>query len=212
MNMYVTKERLIPILDKAFETKKPRTQTIECQVTLKNYDFKKDVRFDSNCHLPFPKRAAERILVIADNSLVDICVANNLQYVLTDDIKGNTKDKIKMKKKLCKKYHAFIGLQTYSRFFEMRIFAAKNKPVYTIKSAGELLAMYKDVQNIVKFKLRKSVNMHFCCGHTEMEKEQVAENISTALLYLVGLLKKGMQNIDTIFIKNTQGSSIKLYG
>ncbi|KAM0673880.1 60S ribosomal protein L10A [Gurleya vavrai] len=208
MNPNFTKEKLVPLFQQATL---PENKTIDCQITLKNYDFKKDVRFDSNVLLPHYNRKNPKILVLADKNLEQLCKDEKYEFVMLDDIQGAHAEKKKIKKKLAKKYNSFISIPAFNKAFEMRILACKNKPVYTIKSVNELKSVYDNVCRTVKFKLRKSVNLGFAVGSSEMSVEDLSENLSVAMNHLIGILKKGMQNIKSVYIKNNQGKAIKVF-
>ncbi|KAM0688272.1 60S ribosomal protein L10A [Conglomerata obtusa] len=209
MSSIFTKERLIPLIQQTITEK---LKTVDCQLTLKNYDFKKDVRFDSNILLPHHNRTISKVLILADKNIEEVCKANDLPYILLDDIQGTTAEKKKQKKKLARKYEAFVSIPAFNKAFEMRILACKNKPVYTVKNASEVKAMYEEVRRTVKFKLRKSVNFGFAIGNTKMGVEELSENMAVAINHFVGLLKKGMQNVQSVYVKSNQGKAIKVYG
>merc|ERR1712227_116385 len=74
-------------------------ETIELQITLKNYDPQKDKRFSGTVKLPNIPRPAQQICVIGD-------AAHNVPHMSADDLKKLNKDK-KLVKKLAKRYDAF---------------------------------------------------------------------------------------------------------
>lgn len=217
MNALIDKSRISSIIS---EITSEKPHTYEVQLTLKNYDFKKDIRFDSNCVLPFPKRTSEKILIIADKALETECIrleipkyspTESVSYVVFEDVSGATKDKKKLKKKLAQTHHALISIPTFNKAFEMRIIGSKGTPMFTIKTPAELGNMINELKRTVKFKLKKSPNVFFPVGHTQMDPEQVTENIVTGLTQLVGLLKKGMQNVQSVVLKSTRSKGVKLY-
>merc|ERR1712227_424197 len=75
-------------------------ETIELQITLKNYDPQKDKRFSGTVKLPNIPRPAQQICVIGD-------AAKNIPHMSADDLKKLNKDK-KLVKKLAKRYDAFL--------------------------------------------------------------------------------------------------------
>lgn len=199
-------------------TEKPHTY--EVQLTIKNYDFKKDIRFDSNCVLPHEKRKIEKILILADKQLEAECVRLNIpaysptesiSYVTYEDITGTNKDRKKFKKKLAQTHHSLVALPTFNKAFEMRIVASKGIPIFTIKTPGELSGLLNDLKKTVKFKLKKCHNMFFPVGHMDMTADEVTENVVTGLSALVGLLKKGMQNVQSVHLKSTRSKAVRLY-
>lgn len=207
MSNIFTKEKVLPLIS---QTLNKESKTIDCQITIKNYDFKKDIRFDSNISLPFETKQNPKILVLADKNMEIVCKQENLEYVLLEDLQGNTPEKKKMKKKFAKKYNAFISIPAFNKYFEMRILACKNRPVYTAKNASEVKELFESVKKMIKFKLRKSVNFGFALGNSNQSVDELSENFVVAMNHFVGLLKKGMQNIQSVYVKNNQGKAVKV--
>jgi large subunit ribosomal protein L10Ae len=44
-----------------------------------------------------------------------------------------------------------------------------------------------------------------------MTEEQIRQNLNISVNFLVSLLKKGWNNINSLYIKTTMGKSIKLF-
>jgi large subunit ribosomal protein L10Ae len=49
-------------------------------------------------------------------------------------------------------------------------------------------------------------------GTVETGEEQLRQNLTMAINFLVSLMKKGWQNVGTLHIKTTMGSSIRIFG
>lgn len=223
MNTLTSKEKLIPIITSIRESiPEGKDSTFECQLTIKNYDLDKDVRFDSNCKLPHKKRLVERILILADKALEEECIKLGIPkaqkrevpgvcYVPFEDLQGNTKEKMRHKRKLAMNCDSLISVPAFNKVFEMRVIVVKNKAIHTIKNVGDLGAMIEDLKNTIKFKLRKCVNIDFAFGNSQMTDDQAYENLSVALNHLAGLLKKGLHNVKSIYVKGTKTKPVKLY-
>lgn len=48
-------------------------------------------------------------------------------------------------------------------------------------------------------------------GHVDMNKDELNANITMAINFLVSLLKKNWQNVRSLYIKTTMGSSERIY-
>lgn len=185
-------------------------ETIEVQVKLKGYDYKKDVRFDTNVVLPFAKRKNEKILVFGD-ALEEKARQIGAPFMANADLEGKGKDRQKLKKKIAMKYDSFISVPAFNAVFEMKTFNRKRKPVYIVKNPADLPLFYKDVERMVKFKLRKTCDLAFTVGYVGMEADQVMANFNAGIQGLVAVLKKGSKNLGGIFMKSCQGESVKVY-
>jgi len=84
-------------------------ETIELQVGLKNYDPKKDPRFNTPLVLPHLPKTSTRILVLADAADVNRCKAEGIEHVAFDTL-GATYDKNKPGpiKRWAKKYDILL--------------------------------------------------------------------------------------------------------
>lgn len=180
-------------------------------MSLKGYDYKKDVRFDSNVVLPYPKRRAERILVVADKALETKAKELNLEYKPFEELEGKNKEKQTLKKKLALKYHSFISSPNFNSAFEVKIFNRKRKAVYVIRNPNDLQNFYNEVVKMVKFKLRKTNDLSFTVGYCEMSEEEIYSNLSTGLNFLSTLLKKGYKSLGGVVLKSCQGKPIRIY-
>jgi large subunit ribosomal protein L10Ae len=49
-------------------------------------------------------------------------------------------------------------------------------------------------------------------GNVEQSEEEIRQNLTMSINFLVSLMKKGWQNVGTLYIKTTMGKSIKIFG
>ncbi|AQL04423.1 60S ribosomal protein L10a-1 [Zea mays] len=94
----VLKDAISQIVQDAKKNRK-FTETVELQISLKNYDPQKDKRFSGSIklpHIPRPKMKAEKM---------------GLDYMDVEALKKMNRNK-KLVKKLVKKYHAFLASET----------------------------------------------------------------------------------------------------
>lgn len=204
-------EKLESICATAAEDARRKEETVEVQVCLKGYDLKRDKKFDGSVVLPFRKRKNERVLVVGDRDLEEMAREAGLPFVLFDDVAGKTKEKKTMKKKLAARNHSVITTSTFHKHFEIAFFNRKRTPFYIFDpNRGDLKNFHDEVLRTVKFKLRQTNVVSFPAGTLEMSPTEISQNIRAGLEFLFTLLKKGAQNIDTIFLKTTQGKPLRL--
>ncbi|KAI5190073.1 large subunit ribosomal protein L10Ae [Nematocida minor] len=208
-------EAIIPALEKIIEGVKPKRaeagETIEVRVGIKGYDPARDKRFRGEVTLPFSKRKEEKILVLADIHLANALEGSDIPFISYDEYKGKTPEGKKRRKKLIKQYHSFISVPSLYKVFEPLLFTGKKKPVYMIKNINEIKNYYEDVKRKVQLNLKADLLIGFPVGTTKMDSNEVSQNISTAMIALIGLLKKGVQNIRSVDIKSTQGKPIRYF-
>ena len=91
-------------------------QTVELQVSLKDYDPQKDKRFNGTVRLPNIPKPKMRICLIADQKHVDEAAANNLDIEVTtmEKLTKFNKDK-KLIKKWAKKFAILLATDSLIR-------------------------------------------------------------------------------------------------
>lgn len=199
------------IVEEIPERKVAKGETVEVSIGIKGYDMARDKRFRGEVTLPYAKRATEKVLVLADTTLASVLEGTDIPFVLFDSYKGKTKADKVARKKLAKKYHSFISVASVYKVFEPAIFTGKKKPIYMIKNPNEIKNFYEDVKRKVALNLKPDLLMGFSIGTTKMSVDEISQNFATAMGALIGLLKKGMQNIRFVRLKSAQGKAVRYY-
>ena len=84
------------------------TETVELQISLKNYDPQKDKRFSGSVKLPHIPRPKMKVCMLGDAQHVEEAEKMGLDYMDVEALKKMNKNK-KLVKRLAKKYHAFLA-------------------------------------------------------------------------------------------------------
>merc|ERR1712150_421352 len=79
---------------RAPKKKRKFLETVELQITLKNYDPQKDKRFSGTVKLPNIPRPKQQICVIGDAAHNDEAESRGVPHMSADDLKKLNKDKI----------------------------------------------------------------------------------------------------------------------
>ena len=207
---YFAAEKVLPSIQTIIEgAKVEEPETIEARVAFKGYDILREKRFNGEVVLPHPLRQRDRVLIIADSSLSTLLKGTDLQYVEAENFKGKDKDMKKTRKRLVKKYKAFIAVPSVYSVFEPKLFAGKRKPVFMIKNVNDIQSFYEDTKRKVQLVLKKDMLLGFPIGYTTMGADEVAQNFVQAMQALLALQKKGIQNIRSVNLKATKGKVIK---
>lgn len=69
-----------------------------------------------------------------------------------------------------------------------------------------------EVKHTVTFEAKKASCLGTAVGNVEQTEEELRQNITMAINFLVSLTKKGWQNVGTLHIKTSMGKSIKIFG
>ena len=189
------------------------TESIELQITLKNYDPQRDKRFSGTFRLPEIPRPNLKCCVLGNAAHCEQADRIEVAQMSADDLKKLNKNK-KLVKKLAKKYDFFLAsdnmIKQIPRLLGPGLTKAGKFP--TLLASGEdMQEKIDEVKSTIKFQMKKVMCLNVAVGHVGMEKQQVIVNIQLAANFLASLLKKQWQNIGQMFIKTTMGPSQQIF-
>ena len=194
---------------------KPRKflETIELQIGLKNYDTQKDKRFSGSIRLPHVPRPKMKICVIGDALHTDQAKQSGFDSVTADDMKKWNKNK-KIIKNFAKKYDAFLSSESLIKQIPRLLGPGLNKAgkFPTLVTHTESLTSKADeVRSTIKFQLKKVLCMGVAIGNVGMTEQEIIQNATMAINFLVSLLKKNWQNVRSLYIKSSMGKPVRLF-
>merc|ERR1711868_129974 len=182
-------EAVEAVLKGSAEKKRNFKETVELQITLKNYDPQKDKRFSGTVKLPNVPRPNQKICIIGDAAHNDEAEAKNIPNMDIDALKKLNKDK-KLVKKLAKKYDAFLASESLIRQIPRVLGPGLNKAgkfPAPIVHGDSLAARIEDTKSTIKFQMRKVLCLAVCIGHVDMTTDELYQNITLAINFLVSL-------------------------
>jgi len=192
-------------------------ETVDLQIGLKDYDPNKDKRFAGSVRLPFVPRPRLKVVVIADAAHIDKCKALGLDFIDADTLKKKI-DPADKKGKEMKKWSRKYKLVFISESLVRQLpklggpFLTKwGKFPTVIQQTDDLKAKIDEQLQTVKFQLKKVLCLGVAVANVAMNEEQIRQNINMSINYLVSLLKKGWNNVKSLYIRTTMGHPIKLY-
>ncbi|KAL3772526.1 hypothetical protein ACHAWO_002528 [Cyclotella atomus] len=189
------------------------TETVEIQITLKNYDPQRDKRFSGTFRLPSIPRPNLKACMLGNAAHCEQADRIGIDHMSVDDLKKLNKNK-KLVKKLAKKYDFFLAsdnmIKQIPRLLGPGLTKAGKFP--TLLAGGEdMQEKIDEVKSTIKFQMKKVMCLNVAIGNVGMEKQQIIANTQLASNFLASLLKKQWQNIGQIYIKSTMGPSIQIY-
>ena len=189
------------------------TESVELQITLKNYDPQRDKRFSGTFRLPEIPRPNLKCCVLGNAAHCEQADRIEVAQMSADDLKKLNKNK-KLVKKLAKKYDFFLAsdnmIKQIPRLLGPGLTKAGKFP--TLLASGEdMQEKIDEVKSTIKFQMKKVMCLNVAVGHVGMEKQQVIVNIQLAANFLASLLKKQWQNIGQMYIKTTMGPSQQIF-
>lgn len=213
----VLEPAIAEILKYANETKKRNfLETIELQISLKNYDPAKDKRFSGSIQLPHVPRPNYKVTVIANAKHIDECKAAGVPYKAKSDLEALKKNK-KLVKKLAASSHAFLASADLVRQIPRLLGPGLNKAGKfpgVLGGSEDVSEKVATVKKTVKFALKskKTTTVCLAIANVGMTEEEVRQNVVMSVNFLVSLLKKNWQNVRKVYIKSTMGPSHRIFG
>jgi len=189
------------------------TETVEIQITLKNYDPQRDKRFSGTFKLPSIPRPNLRPCMLGNAAHCEQADRIGVAHMSVDDLKKLNKNK-KLVKKLAKKYDFFLAsdnmIKQIPRLLGPGLTKAGKFPTL-LSSSDDMQEKIDEVKSTIKFQMKKVMCLNVAIGNVEMEKQQIIVNTQLAANFLASLLKKQWQNIGQMYIKSTMGPPQQIY-
>ena len=189
------------------------TETVEIQITLKNYDPVRDKRFSGTFKLPSVPRPNLKCCVLGNAAHCEQADRIGVDHMSVEDLKKLNKNK-KLVKKLAKRYDFFMAsdnmLKHIPRLLGPGLTKAGKFPTL-LAGSDDMQEKINEVKATIKFQMKKVMCLNVAVGNIEMEPKQITVNTQLAANFLASLLKKQWQNIGQIYIKSTMGPAIQIY-
>lgn len=188
-------------------------ETVEAQVTLKNYDPVRDKRFSGSFRLPTVPRPKLKCCVLGSAAHCEQADRIGVDHMSVEDLKKLNKNK-KMVKKLAKRYDFFIAsdnlIKQIPRLLGPGLTKAGKFPTL-LGNNEDMQGKIDELKATIKFQMKKVMCLNVSVGNVEMDAREIFTNTQLAANFLASLLKKQWQNIGQIYIKTTMGPSIQIY-
>merc|ERR1712150_17427 len=189
------------------------TETIEIQITLKNYDPVRDKRFSGTFRLPTVPRPNLKCCMLGNVGHCEQAERIGIDHMSVDDLKKLNKNK-KLVKKLAKRYDFFLAsnnmIKQIPRLLGPGLTKAGKFPTL-LGSGDDMQEKIDEVKSTIKFQMKKVMCLNVAVGNVNLSKQENIVNIQLAANFLASLLKKQWQNIGQMYVKSTMGPAIQIY-
>jgi large subunit ribosomal protein L10Ae len=151
--------------------------------------------------------------VLGDALHCEKAAAANLPFMTVEQLTALKKNK-KLIKKLAQKYQAFIASESVIKQIPRILGPGLNKAgkfPSPVTHDDDLTTKAEETKATIRFQLKKVLCLGVAVGHVSMTEEQLQQNISKSINFLVSLLKKNWQNVRSLHIKTSMGQPIRLY-
>ncbi|GMI61167.1 hypothetical protein ScalyP_jg8734 [Parmales sp. scaly parma] len=188
-------------------------ETVELQVSLKNYDPQRDKRFSGTFKLPTMPRPNLTFCVLGNAVHCEQADRIGVDHMAVEDLKKLNKNK-KLVKKLAKKYDFFLAsdniIKQIPRLLGPGLTKAGKFPTL-VASSEDMQGKMDEIKSTIKFQMKKVMCLNVSVGNVSMTEKEIFANTSLASNFLASLLKKNWQNINSLYIKSTMGPSQQIY-
>ncbi|KAG5190231.1 60S ribosomal protein L10A [Tribonema minus] len=193
--------------------KRKFTESVELQVSLKNYDPQRDKRFSGTFKLPTVPRPNLKICMLGNAVHCEKAEALGMDKMSVEDLKKFNKNK-KIIKKFAKKYDAFLASDTLikqiPRLLGPGLTKAGKFPTL-VAATDDIQEKADTVRATIKFQMKKVMCLSVAVANVEQTKDEIVLNVQLAANFLASLLKKNWQNIASMYIKSTMGPPQQIY-
>ena len=214
INQVTLKKTIDEMLDYSLNKKKRGfIETVELQIGLKNYDPQRDKRFSGSIHLPLPCKYKMKFCVLGDAVHCEEAQKLGIDFRDIENLKQFNRNK-KLVKKLANSYDAFLASETVIRQIPRLLGPGLNKAgkFPTLLTHNESMeAKMHDLQSTVKFQMKKVLCLGVAVANVSQTPEQIQQQLTISINFLVSLLKKHWQNVRSLNIKTTMGPPHRIY-
>lgn len=214
--MPIDDKSLLAAIEEAKKNSKKRNfrQTIELIINLRDVDPKKpEERFQELIELPHKPGKERTVCVIASGDMALRAKRSGADRVIErEELERMSTDKRGLKE-LSKRYDFFIAeaplMPLVGRYLGFTL-GPKGKMPTPLPPNVDIAEQINRRRKMVMVRLRGSNVVRCAVGSEEMKNEEILENVKTVLIRVQNRLKRGIKNIDSIYIKTTMGKPVKV--
>ena len=210
---YSAGEKVLIGNDEVKGKKRKFTESIELQITLKNYDAQRDKRFSGTFKLPVIPKPNSTVCILGNQKHCEKADQLGVDKMTVDDLKKFNKNK-KLIKKFAKKYDNFLAsaalIKQIPRILGPGLTKAGKFPSL-LDENDNVQEKIDQIKATIKFQMKKVMCMSLCVANVTMTQADIALNVQLAVNFLVSLLKKNWQNIKVLYVKSTMGPAFQVF-
>merc|ERR1712176_1530216 len=157
-------------------------ETIEAQISLKNYDPVRDKRFSGTFKLPTVPRPNLKCCVLGNAAHCEQADRIGVDHMSVEDLKKLNKNK-KLVKKLAKRYDFFMAsdnmIKQIPRLLGPGLTKAGKFPTL-ISGGDDMQEKIDEVKATIKFQMKKVMCLNVAVGNVSMEAKEIIVNTQLA--------------------------------
>jgi large subunit ribosomal protein L1 len=199
---------------KAKSGQKKFNQTVDMILDIKEIDMKApESKITEVVELPHATAKPNKICFVASGELALKARRANADNVIEradlDALAGKKKDL----RKIASDYDVFISeaslMQTVGRTLGP-VLGPRGKMPIPISSSADVAALIEKHRKTIVVRMRNQPIIQTTIGTQNQSDEELVDNIQAVLRVLDGKLKRGLKNIEMVFIKTSMGTPVKI--
>jgi large subunit ribosomal protein L1 len=214
--MPLDKKTLLDAVKEAKEKsgQKKFNQTVDMILDIKEIDMKApEGKITEVVELPHATAKPNKICFVASGELALKARRANADNVIEradlDALAGKKKDL----RKIASDYDVFISeaslMQTVGRTLGP-VLGPRGKMPIPIPSSADVVALIEKHRKTIVVRMRNQPIIQTTIGTQNQSDEELVDNIQAVLRVLEGKLKRGLKNIEMVFIKTSMGTPVKI--
>ncbi len=209
------RENIVAAVKEAIEKAKPRkfTESVDLAINLKDVDLSiPKNRINEEVILPHGRGKEVKIAVFASGETALKAKECADLVIPPEEIDKLAEDK-RRARKLANEYDFFLAeaplMAKIGKSLGI-ILGPRGKMPKPVPPGGDPCPMVRNLKRTVRMRSRDKRTFHVPVGTREMDPEKIADNIEEVIKRLETKLERGLQNIESIYVKTTMGPAVKI--
>ncbi len=209
------RENIVAAVKEAIEKAKPRkfTESVDLAINLKDVDLSiPKNRINEEVILPHGRGKEVKIAVFASGETALKAKECADLVIPPEEIDKLAEDK-RRARKLANEYDFFLAeaplMAKIGKSLGI-ILGPRGKMPKPVPPGGDPCPMVKNLKRTVRMRSRDKRTFHVPVGTRDMDPEKIADNIEEVIKRLETKLERGLQNIESIYVKTTMGPAVKI--
>jgi len=203
-------------LKEAREKSKKRNfnQSVELIINLRDVDVKKpENRIQESIELPHALDKNVGICIFADGDMALRAKRAGADLVLGSADLENLMNDRKRQREIAKSINSFIAaaplMPLIGRVFGP-ILGPRGKMPTPVPPTANIEELIERHRRIIRIRARDQPVIHCRVGTESMSDDEIAENIQTVIRRVARRLRRGIKNINSVYVKMTMGPPVKV--
>ena len=211
----ITTEQTNKSTEETLENRKQRkfVESLEIQVMLRDYNPEREKRFNSSTVLNTPCKSNLKFVIVGTMAHLEQAKEHGIEGLTKDDLK-KFNNEAKLIKKWARKYDVILVSDSINKDVTKsigRYITSIGKLPVPISEKESVAEKVSELKKTIRFRVKKFPWVAQSFGIATSTVEELRQNLTKTINFLVSLLPKGWANIKTLHVKTTMGQSQRLY-